>query len=70
MLVTAEVDASRATALAEDVSASGAELRMAVHYLCRAVADTIEVARLRGERLSLDPEAKETAEFLRQTLTP
>ncbi|MEU5651298.1 hypothetical protein ABZ767_18510 [Streptomyces pseudogriseolus] len=69
MLVTAEVDANRATTLAADISASRAELRMAVQYMTRAIADAVEVARLRGERLTIHPEAQEVAEWLRRTLT-
>jgi hypothetical protein len=69
MLTTAEVDMTRALSVAEEVSASRAELKMAVRFLAHAVADAVEVARLRGERLGVDPEAKETAEFLRRTLT-
>ncbi|MFF1400460.1 hypothetical protein ACFVZD_42730 [Streptomyces sp. NPDC058287] len=69
MLATAEADASRATTLTEDVSASRAELRMAVRYLCHAIADAVEVARLRGERLPLDAESECVAETLRRDLT-
>jgi hypothetical protein len=69
MLTTAEVDMARALSVADEISSSRAELRMAVRFLAHAVADAVEVARLRGERLGVDSEAKETAEFLRRTLT-
>ncbi|GHF89066.1 hypothetical protein [Streptomyces thermodiastaticus] len=68
MLTTAEVDAERADTLADDVRASRAELKMAVRYLARAVADAVEVARLRGERLGIDPEALEVGKTLRRDL--
>lgn len=68
MLTTAEVDMARALSVAGEVSASRAELKMAVRFLAHAVADAVEVARPRGERLGVAPEAKETAEFLRRTL--
>ncbi|MFD4970953.1 sulfatase [Streptomyces sp. NPDC056821] len=68
MLTTAEVDGERANAIADDVSASRAELRFAVRYLSHAVADAVEVARLRGERLDLDPEALNVGEALRRDL--
>lgn len=70
MLATAEVDMARALSVAEEMSSSRAELKMAVRFLAHAVADAIEVARLRGERLGVDPEAKETAEFVRRCITP
>ncbi|GAA2397862.1 hypothetical protein GCM10010420_24930 [Streptomyces glaucosporus] len=69
MLTTAEVDMARALSVADEVSSSRAELKMAVRFLAHAVVDAVEVARLRGERLGVAPEAKETAEFLRRCLT-
>ncbi|MFB7222586.1 hypothetical protein [Streptomyces sp. NPDC056227] len=68
MLATAEMDADRANAIRDDASASRAELKLAVRYLSGAVADAVEVARLRGERLDVDPEALEVGETLRRDL--
>lgn len=70
MLTTAEVDMARALSVADEMSSCRAELRMAVRFLAHAAADAIEVARLRGERLGVAPEAKETAEFVRRCITP
>lgn len=67
-LTTAEVDSERANALAEDISASRAELRLALRYLSRAVADAVEVARLRGERLEVEPQVLEVGKTLRRGL--
>ncbi|MER6294932.1 hypothetical protein [Streptomyces althioticus] len=70
MLTTAEVDMARALSVADEMSSCRAELRMAVRFLAHAAADAVEVARLRGERLGVAPEAKETAEFVRRCITP
>ncbi|MBA2948060.1 hypothetical protein [Streptomyces himalayensis] len=60
MLLTAQEDAERATALAADPYASLAELRVAVRYLAHAVADAVKVAELRGERLPMTSDSART----------
>jgi hypothetical protein len=68
MLTTAEVDMTRALSVADDVDATRPELKTAVRFLAHAVADAVEVARLRGERLGVAPEALEAGKALRRDL--
>ncbi|OAH11579.1 hypothetical protein [Streptomyces jeddahensis] len=68
MLLTAQEDAKRATALAEDPYVSLAELRVAVKYLAHAVAEAVKVAELRGERLPTTDVATALGEALSVSL--